>query len=190
MILNFVSRNGALKVLNHALSGPEGKDNCSKFIEVLGLRTIFPLFMKTPKKQKRKGVSIEQHEEHVVSIVASLFKNCKGSHRSRIMIKFTESDHEKVERLMELHFKYVDRVSLSLNYYTHRHTTLHYCLCEATKWQKNFTIKFFFSLALFLRFQIQIIAGKNICFMSVNFRIQVRDVQYVEAKLTPGPEMC
>ena len=109
MLQNF--RNGALKVLNHALSGPEGKDNCNKFVEVLGLRTIFPLFMKTPKKQKRKGVSVEQHEEHVVSIVASLFKNCKGSHRSRILIKFTESDHEKVERLMELHFKYVDRVS-------------------------------------------------------------------------------
>ena len=98
-------------MLNHALSGSEGKDNCNKFVEVLGLRTIFPLFMKTPKKHKRKGVSVEQHEEHVVSIVASLFKNCKGSHRSRILIKFTESDHEKVERLMELHFKYVDRVS-------------------------------------------------------------------------------
>jgi len=107
------SRNGALKVLNHALSGSEGKDNCNKFVEVLGLRTIFPLFMKTPKKQKRKGVSVEQHEEHVVSIVASLFKNCKGSHRSRILIKFTESDHEKVERLMELHFKYVDRVNIT-----------------------------------------------------------------------------
>merc|ERR1719445_866097 len=107
------SRNGALKVLNHALSGPEGKDNCVKFVEILGLRTIFPLFMKTPKKQKRKGVSVEQHEEHVVSIVASLLKNCKGAHRSRILQKFTESDHEKVERLMELHFKYVNRVALT-----------------------------------------------------------------------------
>lgn len=107
------SRNGALKVLNHALSGPEGKDNCVKFVDVLGLRTIFPLFMKTPKKQKRKGVSIEQHEEHVVSIVASLLKNCKGPQKQRILTKFTEADHEKVERLMELHFKYVDRVSLT-----------------------------------------------------------------------------
>ena len=48
-----MSRNGALKVLNHALIGPEGKDNCHKFIDILGLRTIFPLFMKTPKKTKR-----------------------------------------------------------------------------------------------------------------------------------------
>ena len=48
-----VSRNGALKVLNHALIGPEGKDNCHKFVDIFGLRSIFPLFMKTPKKNKR-----------------------------------------------------------------------------------------------------------------------------------------
>ena len=67
--------------------------------------------MKTPKKQKRKGVSVEQHEEHVVAVVASLLKNCKGSQKQRILAKFTEADHEKVDRLMELHFKYVDRVT-------------------------------------------------------------------------------
>lgn len=57
-----MSRNGALKVLNHALSGEEGKENCAKFVDILGLRTIFPLFMKTPKKQKRKGMSAEEYE--------------------------------------------------------------------------------------------------------------------------------
>ena len=109
------SRNGALKVLNHALTGTDvfAFANCIKFVDVLGLRTIFPLFMKTPKKQRRKGVSVEQHEEHVVSIVASLLKNCKGTQKQRILTKFTESDHEKVERLMELHFKYVDQVAIT-----------------------------------------------------------------------------
>ena len=107
------SRNGALKVLNHALSGFEGKDNCVKFVDILGLRTIFPLYMKTPKKQKRKGVSVEQHEEHVVAVVASLLKNCKGSQKQRILSKFIEADHEKVERLMELHFKYMDRLTFT-----------------------------------------------------------------------------
>ncbi len=57
-----MSRNGALKVLNHALSGEAGKDNCAKFVDILGLRTMFPLFMKTPKKQKRKGMSAEEYE--------------------------------------------------------------------------------------------------------------------------------
>ena len=57
-----MSRNGALKVLNHALSGEEGRENCAKFVDILGLRTIFPLFMKTPKKHKRKGMSAEEYE--------------------------------------------------------------------------------------------------------------------------------
>ena len=69
--------------------------------------------MKTPKKQKRKGVTVEEHEEHVVAIVASLLKNCRGSQRQRLLTKFTESDHEKVERLMELHFKYCDKVAVT-----------------------------------------------------------------------------
>lgn len=47
-------------MLDHALSGSEGADNCNKFIEILGLRTIFPLFMKTPKKHGIKGLSKEQ----------------------------------------------------------------------------------------------------------------------------------
>ena len=59
------------------------------------------------------GVSVEQHEDHVVSIVSSLLKNCKGAQKQRMLTKFTESDHEKVERLMELHFKYVDQVALT-----------------------------------------------------------------------------
>lgn len=57
-----MSRNGALKVLDHALNSEAGKENCAKFVEILGLRTIFPLFMKTPKKTKRKGMSAEEFE--------------------------------------------------------------------------------------------------------------------------------
>lgn len=45
-----MSRNSAIKVLNHAMTGQEGSDNSQKFVDILGLRTIFPLFMKTPTK--------------------------------------------------------------------------------------------------------------------------------------------
>merc|ERR1712045_624647 len=79
--------------------------------DILGLRTIFPLFMKTPKKTQRKGVSAEEHEEHVISIIASLLKNCRGSQRQRLLSKFTENDHEKVERLMEMHFKFLEKAT-------------------------------------------------------------------------------
>ncbi|XP_057668415.1 beta-catenin-like protein 1 [Diorhabda carinulata] len=104
------SRNGSLKVLDYAMSGPNGKDNCNKFVDILGLRTIFPLFMKTPKKNRRKVLSTEEHEEHVCSIIASMLRNCRGSQRQRLVSKFTENDHEKVDRLLELHFKYLEKV--------------------------------------------------------------------------------
>ena len=47
-----MSRGPALKVLSYAMNGPEGKDNCNKFVDILGLRTVYPLFMKTPKSCK------------------------------------------------------------------------------------------------------------------------------------------
>lgn len=43
------------------MSGVDGKDNCSKFVDILGLRSIFPLFMKTPK-QKKRLVTANEHE--------------------------------------------------------------------------------------------------------------------------------
>ncbi|KYN10628.1 Beta-catenin-like protein 1 [Trachymyrmex cornetzi] len=105
-----MSRNGSLKVLDHAMNGPDGRDNCSKFVDILGLRTIFPLFMKTPTKNRKKMLTAEEHEEHVISIIASMLKNCKGQQRQRLLSKFTENDFEKVDRLMELHFKYLEKV--------------------------------------------------------------------------------
>ncbi|KAK2718224.1 beta-catenin-like protein 1 isoform X2 [Artemia franciscana] len=108
-----LSRNGALKVLNHAVTGPEGHDSAVKLLDILGLRTIFPLFMKTPKKSKLKGLLAEEFEEHVLSIIANIFRHCQGPQRQRLLAKFAENDFEKVERLMELHFKYTEKVSKS-----------------------------------------------------------------------------
>lgn len=61
-----MSRTSALKVLDHGMIGPEGTDNCHKFVDILGLRTIFPLFMKTPKKMKKTGTSEKAHEGQCV----------------------------------------------------------------------------------------------------------------------------
>ncbi|XP_067934543.1 beta-catenin-like protein 1 [Watersipora subatra] len=103
------SRNSAIKVLDYAMTGTEGAELCHKFVDILGLRTIFPIFMKTPKVNK-KGLTAGQLEEHIVSIVASIVKACSSTQKQRILNKFVENDHEKVERLMELHFKYLERV--------------------------------------------------------------------------------
>ncbi|XP_024888874.1 beta-catenin-like protein 1 isoform X2 [Temnothorax curvispinosus] len=105
-----MSLNGSLKVLDHALNGPDGKDNCSKFVDILGLQTIFPLFMKTPTKNRKRMLTAEEDEKHVISIIVSLLKNCKGQQRQTLLSYFTENDYEKVDRLMELHFKYLEKV--------------------------------------------------------------------------------
>uniref|UniRef100_A0A8C6VAP8 Beta-catenin-like protein 1 n=1 Tax=Naja naja TaxID=35670 RepID=A0A8C6VAP8_NAJNA len=108
-----ISRSSALKVLDHAMIGPEGADNCHKFVDILGLRTIFPLFMKSPKKIKKVGASEKEHEEHVCSILASLLRNLRSQQRTRLLNKFTENDSEKVDRLMELYFKYLDAMQVA-----------------------------------------------------------------------------
>ena len=65
-----LSRNGALKVLDYACSGIDGKENCVKLVEILGLRTLFPLFMKTPKKNKKRSLSTEEYEGENISRVS------------------------------------------------------------------------------------------------------------------------
>ena len=41
------SRTSAVKVLNFATGGT-ATDNCNKLVDILALRSLFPLFMKTP----------------------------------------------------------------------------------------------------------------------------------------------
>ncbi|ULU09986.1 hypothetical protein L3Y34_014381 [Caenorhabditis briggsae] len=101
------ARQSALKVLNHATSGEEGIENCNKLVEMLGLRTIFPLFMRTPSKTKRKDTTPDEHEEHILS---SLLAACSETHRQRIVQKFVEHEHEKVDRAVELFLKYKEKV--------------------------------------------------------------------------------
>ena len=105
-----MSRPPALKVLNFALQGDEGINCCAKFIDVYGLRSLFPCFMKTPgKKAKRGGFSEQEWVEHVTSIISHLLRNLSGSQLQRLMNKFVEDDHLKVDRLIELHLFYLNR---------------------------------------------------------------------------------
>ncbi|KHN88155.1 Beta-catenin-like protein 1 [Toxocara canis] len=104
------SRESALKVLNHATNGVEGKANCIKFVEILGLRTIFPLFMRTPSKLKRKDTTPDEHEEDVCSVLASLLRLCGEDGRNRVLMKFSEHEYEKVDRAVELLLKYKERM--------------------------------------------------------------------------------
>ena len=106
-------RRSALKVLNHALHGREGVHNCVKFVELYGLRTIFPFFMLPNKACKKNAISGMEQDEHVISILLSLLQNAHGSLKDRVLAKFIEKDMEKAERLVELHFVYKHRSSKS-----------------------------------------------------------------------------
>ncbi|CAA9996577.1 unnamed protein product [Nesidiocoris tenuis] len=61
---------------------------------------------------KEEADGVHNTLEHVVSIIAAMLRNCRGPQRARLLSKFTENDHEKVDRLLELHFKYIEKVDI------------------------------------------------------------------------------
>ncbi|KAI3628802.1 hypothetical protein CBS14141_000505 [Malassezia furfur] len=105
----------ALKVLDLALAGVAGAPQCERFVEVLGLKSIFPVFM-LPLERARKGRAHHglevQDMEHVLGIFASLLHNLASDSaaRLRVLAKFVEQDYAKIDRLLELREAIVARV--------------------------------------------------------------------------------
>ncbi|CAO3683939.1 unnamed protein product [Umbelopsis vinacea] len=102
-----MARIRAVKVLDYALSTPAGTANCYRFVESLGLKTLFPMFMrKGVKKLKKayKAYSETEEEEHLLGIIISLFKNLPHDdiQRLRLVRKFAEDGFEKVDRLFDM----------------------------------------------------------------------------------------
>lgn len=103
-----VVRLRAVKVLNHALSGPFGSGNSVRFVDSQGLKPFFSIMM---GKGKQSEVT-NQDSEHILEIIMSLFNNLKSEsiERIRLMAKFVERDYEKVDRLIELRSLVRDRL--------------------------------------------------------------------------------
>lgn len=139
-----LSRIRAVKVLNYALSGEEGRERCLRFVDVSGLKYLFPLFMgkvnriyfrtqsidhclKKGNKKLKKSHSSAFNEsedegrnrpsfmcvpnmiiEHITCIILSLLRNLRQEdvQRMRVILKFTEDDYEKVDRLIEMKDQY------------------------------------------------------------------------------------
>ncbi|EFP91599.2 hypothetical protein PGT21_034623 [Puccinia graminis f. sp. tritici] len=101
----------ALKVLDHALSGDEGSANCEKFVDCLGLKTLFSFFM--GKKNSKKSTSTHDDDEHMLGIIVSLFFNLESDTqlRLRLLTKFVEESYEKVDRLIEIREGFRARVN-------------------------------------------------------------------------------
>ncbi|CBZ49571.1 hypothetical protein NCLIV_000690 [Neospora caninum Liverpool] len=87
------------------------------FVEKLGLKFLFSIFMKKarPSQQKKRNKAQEkQDEEHAVSIINSLCRGCSGIATARVLNKFMENQCEKLERLLELHDAYQARIDAFL----------------------------------------------------------------------------
>jgi len=97
----------ALRLVDHGLR--HCPSNCQIFVEKLGLKTLFSMFMKKGMSLKKK--ENKESEEHIMSIIQSLCRYCTGTAVARVLNKFTENSFEKLERLLELHEEYAGSVA-------------------------------------------------------------------------------
>ncbi|KAF8944692.1 hypothetical protein BGZ47_003917 [Haplosporangium gracile] len=110
-----MTRIRAVKVLNYAMSTKAGTANCLRFVEIMGLKTLFSIFSRNgieKLKKAYKSFSEVEEEEHLIGIMASLVRNLplESGHRLRVVRKFVEDDYAKLERLLDLREGYEARV--------------------------------------------------------------------------------
>lgn len=100
-----MSKPGALRLLNHALGGPEGASCCEKLVEAPGLKPTFGLFMKKQDKE---------NTEHLLGIFASMLRSLPANEapRIRLLAKFVEKDYQACDRLVKLRHEYSSKVAL------------------------------------------------------------------------------
>lgn len=106
----------AFKVLDHALHG-EKIEACTRFVTLGGLKSLFTAFMKKGSSKYKKAYSEfsqQEEDEHVVSILYSLFLNLYENEHSlnRLIFKFIEEDFEKLHRLLLMHVEYSQKMLL------------------------------------------------------------------------------
>mmetsp|Transcript_105720 Transcript_105720/g.340991 ORF Transcript_105720/g.340991 Transcript_105720/m.340991 type:complete len:687 (+) Transcript_105720:79-2139(+) len=97
----------ALRLVDHALRHCPA--NCQVFVDKLGLKVLFAMFMKKGPRPKTRS-AVRESEEHMTAIIQSLCRYCTGTALARVLNKFTENSFEKLERLVELHEEYAHAV--------------------------------------------------------------------------------
>ncbi len=98
-----MSKPGALRLLNHALGGPDDASCCEKLVDAAGLKPTFALFMKKQDKEIT---------EHLLGILASMLRSLPANEapRIRLLAKFVEKDYQACDRLAKLRREYASRV--------------------------------------------------------------------------------
>ncbi|CAI2370204.1 unnamed protein product [Moneuplotes crassus] len=109
-------RSFIIKSLNFALE--QRAKLCSKFIEMSGLPVLFSFFMRKDSQKKKKKAyvykqdqdEIEEDEQSCISLISNLLRITKGVEFDRVFYKFKENKFEKIDRLIELHKYYTNKV--------------------------------------------------------------------------------
>eukprot|EP00743_Colponemidia_sp_Colp-15_P002770 GILK01002998.1.p1 GENE.GILK01002998.1~~GILK01002998.1.p1 ORF type:complete len:543 (-),score=135.01 GILK01002998.1:59-1645(-) len=102
----------ALKAMDYALV--RCSDNCNRFVEKLGLKSIFAAFMrKLTIGKKKRAVDEKEDDEHILSCLSWLVRLTEGEPHLRVLYKFKENDFEKLERLVEMHQTYAEKVAMA-----------------------------------------------------------------------------
>ncbi|KAH8813023.1 Catenin-beta-like protein [Xylogone sp. PMI_703] len=99
-----MSKQRALRLLDHALGGYTGAEVCERLVEAVGLKTVFGMFMK-----KQDG----ETTEHLLGIFSSLLRllPADSAPRIRVLAKFVEKEYEKIDKLVKLRRDYASRVA-------------------------------------------------------------------------------
>jgi len=105
----------ALKTLDFAIA--RNTVCCERFVDVRGLATLFPyvggpakLVLQHVKSKQERSTLEKDDEEHIASIVCTLFHELDGAYRQRLLSKFVEGGHVRVDHIVRLRRKYVDKV--------------------------------------------------------------------------------
>ena len=100
-----MSKSSALRVLDHALGGPDDGLCCAKLVEVAGLKPTFRLFMKKQDKETT---------EHLLGILASMLRSLPANEapRIRLLAKFVENDYRACDRLIKIRQECVSKVAV------------------------------------------------------------------------------
>ena len=99
-----MSRPRALRLLDHALGGPDGGACCEHIVEAAGLKPTISHLM---KKQDNEAT------EHLLGILSSMLRSLPANEapRIRLLAKFVEKEYQVPVRLVQLRREYVAKVA-------------------------------------------------------------------------------
>ena len=98
-----MSKPRALRLLDHALGGPDGSACCEGTVEAAGLKMIFGNLMKKIDNETT---------EHLLGILSSMLRSLPANEapRIRLLAKFVEKNYRAANRLIQIRREFAPRI--------------------------------------------------------------------------------